>query len=209
MFGDEKRYPSKSITEVANICRGASPRPISDYLTEDVNGVNWIKIGDISIDDIYVTHTAEKITKEGAKKSRYVTPGDFILSNSMSFGRPYILGIEGCVHDGWLIISDYQESLNTLFFYYELRANQVQSQFNALANGTTVENLNTDLVMGVNIIVPSIELQNEFADYAKFCDKLKFEVQKLVKNHLKKNIYKISTRVNRYSSGTIILLSFA
>ena len=68
MFGDEKRYPSKSIAEVANICRGASPRPISDYLTEDVNGVNWIKIGDISIDDIYVTHTAEKITKEGAKK---------------------------------------------------------------------------------------------------------------------------------------------
>ena len=185
MFGDEKRYPSKSIAEVANICRGASPRPISDYLTEDVNGVNWIKIGDISIDDIYVTHTAEKITKEGAKKSRYVTPGDFILSNSMSFGRPYILGIEGCVHDGWLIISDYQESLNTLFFYYELRANQVQSQFNALANGTTVENLNTDLVKGVNIIVPSIELQNEFADYAQFCDKLKLEVQKLVKNHLK------------------------
>ena len=177
MFGDEKRYPSKSIAEVANICRGASPRPISDYLTEDVNGVNWIKIGDISIDDIYVTHTAEKITKEGAKKSRYVTPGDFILSNSMSFGRPYILGIEGCVHDGWLIISDYQESLNTLFFYYELRANQVQSQFNALANGTTVENLNTDLVKGVNIIVPSIELQNEFADYAQFCDKLKFEAQ--------------------------------
>ena len=185
MFGDEKRYPSKSIAEVANICRGASPRPISDNLTEYVNGVNWIKIGDISIDDIYVTHTAEKITKEGAKKSRYVTPGDFILSNSMSFGRPYILGIEGCVHDGWLIISDYQESLNTLFFYYELRANQVQSQFNALANGTTVENLNTDLVKGVNIIVPSIELQNEFADYAQFCDKLKFEVQKLVKNHLK------------------------
>lgn len=208
MFGDEKRYPSKSIAEVANICRGASPRPISDYLTEDVNEVNWIKIGDISIDDIYVTHTAEKITKEGAQKSRYVTPGDFILSNSMSFGRPYILGIEGCVHDGWLIISDYQESLNTLFFYYELRANQVQSQFNALANGTTVENLNTDLVKGVNIIVPSIELQNEFADYAQFCDKLKFEVQKLVKNHLK-YIYKISTRVNRYSSGTIILLSFA
>ena len=103
----------------------------------------------------------------------------------MSFGRPYILGIEGCVHYGWLIISDYQESLNTLFFYYELRANQVQSQFNALANGTTVENLNTDLVKGVNIIVPSIELQNKFADYAQFCDKLKFEVQKLVKNHLK------------------------
>lgn len=181
MFGDEKRYPSKSIADVANICRGASPRPISDYLTENENGVNWIKIGDISVDDTYVTHTAEKITKEGAKKSRYVEPGDFILSNSMSFGRPYILGIEGCVHDGWLIISDYQESLNTLFFYYELRANKVQSQFNTLANGTTVENLNTDLVKGVNIIVPPIKLQNEFANYAQSCDKLKFEVEEFTK----------------------------
>ena len=178
MFGDEKRYPSKSIAEVANICRGASPRPISDYLTENENGVNWIKIGDISVDDTYVTHAAEKITREGAKKSRYVAPGDFILSNSMSFDRPYILGIEGCVHDGWLIISDYQESLNTLFFYYELRANKVQSQFNTLANGTTVENLNKDLVKGVNIIVPPIKLQNEFANYAQSCDKLKFEAQK-------------------------------
>lgn len=195
MFGDEKRYPSKSIAEVANICRGASPRPISDYLTEDVNGVNWIKIGDISIDDIYVTHTAEKITKEGAKKSRYVTLGDFILSNSMSFGRPYILGIEGCVHDGWLIISDYQESLNTLFFYYELRANQVQSQFNALANGTTVENLNTDLVKGVNIIVPSIELQNEFADYAQFCDKFLF-------SHIVHIYYTSPITLSRYTSSS-------
>ena len=177
MFGDAQGYPLKSIAEVANICRGASPRPISDYLTEDNNGVNWIKISDISVDDTYVTHTAKKITKEGAKKSRYVVPGDFILSNSMSFGRPYILDIEGCVHDGWLIISDYQESLNTLFFYYELRSNKVQSQFSALANGTTVENLNIDLVKSVSIIIPPIDLQNQFADYAKTCDKLKFEAQ--------------------------------
>ena len=184
MFGNEQRYPLKTISDVANICRGASPRPISNYLTEDIDGVNWIKIGDIAIDDTYVTHTAEKITKDGAKKSRYVKPGDFILSNSMSFGRPYILEIEGCVHDGWLIISDYQPSLNTLFFYYELRASNVQSQFTALANGTTVENLNTDLVKSVSIIIPPIELQNQFADYAQSCDKLKFEA------HFRQNSYK-------------------
>ena len=102
----------------------------------------------------------------------------------MSFGRPYILEIEGCVHDGWLIISDYQPSLNTLFFYYELRASNVQSQFTALANGTTVENLNTDLVKSVSIIIPPIELQNQFADYAQSCDKLKFEA------HFHQNSYK-------------------
>lgn len=94
----------KTIDDVANICRGASPRPIAKYVTDDENGINWIKIGDVAEEDIYITHTAEKITEDGAKKSRAVEPGDFILSNSMSFGRPYIVGIQGCVHDGWLII---------------------------------------------------------------------------------------------------------
>ena len=174
MFESKQNGTTRRISEVANICRGASPRPISNYLTEDKDGVNWIKIGDVSIDDIYVTHTAEKITKDGADKSRYVAPGDFILSNSMSFGRPYVVSITGCVHDGWLIISDYQKALNTLFFYYELRTNTVQKQFHSLANGTTVDNLNSELVRDVHIFIPPIEIQNQFADYAEKCDKLKF-----------------------------------
>lgn len=177
MFESKQNGTTRRISEVANICRGASPRPISNYLTEDKDGVNWIKIGDVSIDDIYVTHTAEKITKDGADKSRYVAPGDFILSNSMSFGRPYVVSITGCVHDGWLIISDYQKALNTLFFYYELRTNTVQKQFHSLANGTTVDNLNSELVRDVRIFIPPIELQNQFADYAQSCDKLKFEAE--------------------------------
>lgn len=84
------------------------------------------------------------------------------------------LVLPGCVHDGWLIISDYQKALNTLFFYYELRTNTVQKQFHSLANGTTVDNLNSELVRDVRIFIPPIELQNQFADYAQSCDKLKF-----------------------------------
>ena len=62
-----------------------------------VHNLNWTHFRALLrvSDTYYVTHTAEKITKDGAKKSRYVKPGDFILSNSMSFGRPYILDIEG------------------------------------------------------------------------------------------------------------------
>ena len=91
MFG-YKNDDMKTIDDVANICRGASPRPIAKYVTDDENGINWIKIGDVAEEDINITHTAEKITEDGAKKSRAVEPGDFILSNSMSFGRPYIVG---------------------------------------------------------------------------------------------------------------------
>lgn len=50
---------------------------------------------------MYISSTKEKITSEGAEKSRRVKKGDFILSNSMSFGHPYILNIDGCVHDGY------------------------------------------------------------------------------------------------------------
>ena len=88
---------------LCNISRGASPRPISSYLTKE--GINWIKIGDANKNSMYITSTKEKITKEGANQSRFVHKGDFILSNSMSYGEPYILDIDGCVHDGWLIIS--------------------------------------------------------------------------------------------------------
>ena len=164
----------KIIDDVANICRGASPRPIAKYVTDDENGVNWIKIGDVTDEDIYITQTAEKITEEGAKKSRAVEPGDFILSNSMSFGRPYIVGIQGCVHDGWLIISDYQDYLDPLFFYYELRSDLVQRQFDGSANGSCVKNLNSDLVKKVKIHVPSMDKQKEFIEFAEQSDKSKF-----------------------------------
>ena len=89
--------------DIANIVRGASPRPIS-FITSDECGVNWIKIGDVSTEAKYVTSCNERITVEGSEKSRKVKPGDFILSNSMSFGRPYILKIDGCIHDGWIAI---------------------------------------------------------------------------------------------------------
>ncbi len=172
MFG--KYTPSKSIGEIATIYRGASPRPISKFITTDESGENWIKIGDVGENDIYITKTAEKITKIGADKSRRVKRGDFILSNSMSFGRPYILTIDGCVHDGWLIISNYQKTYEPLFFYYLLRSQDVQTQFDGSAGGTCVRNLNIDIVKKVVVINPPIELQNKFAEFARQIDKLKF-----------------------------------
>ena len=164
----------KSIGELAKICRGASPRPIQSYITKNPSGINWIKIGDAKNDEMFITSTSEKITTEGALKSRKVNIGDFILSNSMSFGKPYILKIDGCIHDGWLIISNYEQYLNPIYFYYELRSNDVQSQFNESASGTTVRNLNSDLVRKTLIKFPPLSLQNEFAFFVEKVDKLKF-----------------------------------
>ena len=84
---------------VLEIARGGSPRPIQQYLTTESNGVNWIKIGDADKGGKYIYKTKEKICPEGVTKSRMVHSGDFLLTNSMSFGRPYSAkptGIAAC-----------------------------------------------------------------------------------------------------------------
>lgn len=170
---DKNSSDIRTIDEIAKICRGASPRPIAKYITDSNDGVNWIKIGDVTDEDIYIRKTKERITQEGALKSRKVKSGDFILSNSMSFGRPYIVDIDGCVHDGWLIISDYFDSLDTMFFYYQLRSDYVQKQFDGSVNGSCVKNLNSDLVRKVNIHVPTKDKQMHFVKIALQSDKSK------------------------------------
>ncbi len=154
-------HAEKKLGEIAEITRGASPRPIRNYLTENESGINWIRIGDVSVSSKYITATQQKITIEGAKKSKIVKKGDFILSNSMSYGRPYILDIDGCVHDGWLILSDVNLAINKDYLYNILSSQLVQEQFSGLVTGVTVDNLNVSRVRSVTIPVPPLEEQNQ------------------------------------------------
>ena len=171
MFGDEKI--TGIFEDYVEISRGASPRPIASYITEEKDGINWIKIGDVTPNDIYIKKTDEKIKKEGADKSRYVKKGDFVLSNSMSFGRPYILNIDGCVHDGWLIISHYNNNYEPIFLYYLIRSDEVQHQFRTSVEGAIVSNLNSDIVRNVRVILPDKSKQKKFVNFAEHIDKLK------------------------------------
>lgn len=82
-------WEQRKFSELVTIERGGSPRPIDKFITNDENGLNWVKIGDAPEQGNYITQTAEKIRPEGLSKTREVHPGDLILSNSMSFGRPF------------------------------------------------------------------------------------------------------------------------
>lgn len=167
MFGDpylnENKYVVKKLGEVCSIERGGSPRPITDYITDAENGINWIKIGDAVEGSKYIMSTAEKIKPEGMKKSRFVHKGDFILSNSMSFGKPYILGVDGCIHDGWLVIHDDNKFFDKSYLYYYLSSPTLYCEFKRLAVGGVVNNLNSKLVRGVKVAIPPINLQHQFA----------------------------------------------
>jgi len=151
--------PLMRLDEFYDIARGGSPRPIKKFITDSEDGVNWIKIGDATASSKYIYETKQKITKEGVKKSRVVKEGDFILSNSMSFGRPYIMKTEGCIHDGWLVLSPRDDRIDQDFLYYLLGSPLVFKQFDNLAAGSTVRNLNIGLVSSVKIPLMSVEEQ--------------------------------------------------
>lgn len=155
------QWPLRALGELCIIERGASPRPINAFITDRSDGVNWVKIGDAEIGGKYITETEQKVTPEGAAKSRHVKPGDFVLSNSMSFGRPYIMATSGCIHDGWLLLRDYAKSLNQDYLYYILSSQKVFAQFKQAATGGVVNNLNSEIVRGVRIPLPPLEVQKE------------------------------------------------
>ena len=156
---------------MVRLFRGSSPRPIIEYLTTDnEEGVNWVKIGDVPTSGRIITSTEEKITKEGAKKSRHVYVGDLILSNSMSYGLPYIMGIEGCIHDGWFVLRDYEQNFNKDYLCNLLISDIVQKQYKKIAAGGVVQNISSDLVNSVYISIPSLDEQRKIAGLLSLID---------------------------------------
>jgi type I restriction enzyme S subunit len=138
-------WVEKKLNDTCIVERGSSPRPIKSFITDEEDGVNWVKIGDTKNVEKYIYKTNQKITKEGAKKSRFVDVGDFILSNSMSFGRPYIMKTQGYIHDGWFVFR-LPENIDAEFFWYLLVSPNVKEQFQGLASGAIVKNISGDLV---------------------------------------------------------------
>lgn len=176
----------KSLGDSVDILRGGSPRPIENYLTTNADGINWIKIGDVKPNDKYIRKTEEKIIPEGKSRSREVKKGDFILSNSMSFGRPYILAIDGCIHDGWLTIQKYAETFDKEFLYYLLGSDEVFNQYVQMAAGSSVQNLNKDKVADLQLKIPPLPEQQRIAKALSDVDALISTTEKLIQK--KKNI---------------------
>ncbi|KQB10602.1 restriction endonuclease subunit S [Vibrio metoecus] len=167
--------------DIAEIERGGSPRPIKDFLTTNPDGLNWIKIGDTEQNSKYINSTREKIKPEGLSKTRMVYPGDFLLTNSMSFGRPYITNIQGCIHDGWLRIHP-PTCLDKDFLYHLLTSPIVKVFFTAAAAGAVVQNLNADKVRDLPIPIPPLEEQSRIVakvdELMALCDQLEAQQKK-------------------------------
>lgn len=141
----------------------------------------------------YITSTSEKIKPEGLSKTRQVYPGDLVLSNSMSFGRPYIMAVEGCIHDGWLLIRDTQNQFDPVFLCHMLGTSQMLDQYRMFASGSTVNNLNKELVGNAMVPLPD---RDEQVKIGKYLD----ELDNLITLHQREppHMMKEGKNVNRY-----------
>ena len=175
------KWPEKKLNDVCIVERGSSPRPIKSFITTAPDGVNWIKIGDCS--GKYVTSTSQKITPEGAKKSRYVRRGDFIISNSMSYGKPYIMDLDGYIHDGWFVLRLNHSILVADFLYYILSSPFAKRQYDTLAAGAIVQNISSDLIKKVQFNLPPLAEQKRLV--ARL-DDLQTKIQELEKIYTQK-----------------------
>lgn len=174
MFGDPVTNP-KGWDKIALGClctirRGASPRPISDFLG---GTVPWIKIGDATKgNELYLEYTQEKVTEAGANKSVYLEPGSLIFANcGVSLGFARILKIGGCIHDGWLSLEDIKPNINKVFLLKLI--NSITSYLRRIAPDGTQPNLNTGIMKSLQIITPSIELQNHFENIVHKAESVK------------------------------------
>lgn len=163
-FRDGPEWSAIPLGELAVIVRGGSPRPIDMFLTRKIDGLNWLKIGDVDREAKYITKTEEKVRPEALSKTRVINAGDFILSNSMSFGRPYISTIETCIHDGWIAVTDIPDRLNREFLYYSILSDKSQRYFANQAAGSGVQNLNKDIIKLLPLEIPSKGEQQRIAD---------------------------------------------
>ena len=175
----------KKLGEIFNIVRGGSPRPIKSFLTDDENGVNWIKIGDVGVGSKYITQTKQKIHKDGLRQSREIKIGDLLLTNSMSYGRPYISKINGAIHDGWLVFQPKFEISKDYVFYFFTNS-QTYKKLSNLAVGSTVKNLQINFLEKFEIPLPPLSEQNLIVPQIEKRFKAADNALNLIEQNLKK-----------------------
>lgn len=178
MFGDpvrnEKGWETKPLGELCNIRRGASPRPINNFIGDEVP---WIKIGDgTKGNDLYIESTQVSITKEGASKSVLLDEGSLVFANcGVSLGFARILKIKGCIHDGWLSFENIKSELDKIYLLKLL--NNSTEYLRRIAPDGTQPNLNTGIMKNFKIILPPIKLQTQFAQIVEKTEALKSQYQ--------------------------------
>lgn len=195
-FQNSGEWVFDAFSAYIKLYRGSSPRPIQNYFTTDESGVNWIKIGDTkNADNFIIKQVEERITPEGAEKSRKVNVGELILANSMSYGKTYQLAIEGYIYDGWFVLREFEKHFDKQFLIQLLNSEYMQRQYKKLSAGGIVQNISSDIVYNTVLPHTSVNEQKRIAsclsslDEIIFAQSQKVETLKLHKKGLLQGLF--------------------
>lgn len=198
------------IKDLMDVYRGASPRPIIEYLTD--KGYRWLKISDFKMYDRYVYDTKEYIKETGVKKTRFMPKGTLILTNSATPGIPIFLGNDMCLHDGFLYFQNINEriiNIKFLYYWFLFNKNKIVNQ----ANGSVFQNLKKEIVENFEIDLPVIENQikivevlEKINDKIELNNKINDNLQELINEYYKEvfkkeNNFKKVKEVVEFSQG--------
>lgn len=158
-------WDSSMLQSICTIKRGASPRPIDDFMDESHKGMPWVKISDATNSNSpFMTTIKEHIILDGVPQSVKVIPNTLIVSNSATPGIPKFIQIEACVHDGWLVLTDYQE-IYKYYLYYVIK--MIRHNLLHIASGSIFKNLKTDYLKEFICITPSTEILSKYHNLVK------------------------------------------
>lgn len=171
--GLPKGWKMKRISQCCDVARGSSPRPIHEYIGDDIP---WVKIADAtSARSFFIFETKEKIKASGKDKSVFLKKGSLILSNSATCGVPMFLEVDGCVHDGWLFFANYR-GITPDYLFQAL--SRMSERLIHEADGTVQKNLNIALISKQEVLIPPSPIMSSFERvHTSLLNKIKGNIQ--------------------------------
>ena len=165
----EGEWEEKCIGEIADIVRGASPRPIQDPKWFDSNSeIGWLRISDVTSQNGRIHSLEQKISKIGQEKTRVLTEPHLLLSIAATVGKPVVNYVKTGVHDGFLIFMNPKFDREFMFQWLEM----FREKWNRYGQPGSQVNLNSDIVKNQKILIPSIEEQQAIGAYFSNLDNL-------------------------------------
>ncbi|WQT24915.1 restriction endonuclease subunit S [Helicobacter pylori] len=149
--GFNQAWKKVRLGDVAEIKRGASPRPIENPKWFCANSnVGWVRISDISKNSRFLYKTAQKLSKKGIEKSRFIKQNSLIMSMCATIGKPIITKIDTCIHDGFVVFENPKIDLNYLYYFLCC----IEKEWLESGQQGSQVNLNVDLIKNKEVFYP-------------------------------------------------------
>lgn len=167
--GFSDKWSDKVIGDIADIKRGASPRPISDpKWFNDNSAIGWVRISDVTRSFRVLEKTEQYLSDEGVKKSRLIKSGSIIMSICATIGKPVYTAFDVCIHDGFVVFDDLKIDADYTLYFLQT----IQDKWYQYGQPGTQVNLNSDIVSNENIKYPSLEEQTQIGNFFQQLDQL-------------------------------------